>query len=190
MDDVSANKESSRVIKKWVELYTAQLFSWAYYKVSEKELADDLVQDTFLAAFQSYHKFRKESEPQTWLLSILNNKIIDHYRKQARNTTVSINYKEDIFFNKHGEWRDEASPQQWDTDPHLLDDHEFLKTLRSCMDKLSPAWSSVMQLKYLEQKDGKEICQDLGITSSNFWQILCRAKLQVRACIEKNWFLK
>jgi RNA polymerase sigma-70 factor (ECF subfamily) len=47
-----------------------------------------------------------------------------------------------------------------------------------------------MQLKYLEQKDGKEICQDLGITSSNFWQILCRAKLQVRACIEKNWFLK
>jgi RNA polymerase sigma-70 factor (ECF subfamily) len=58
------------------------------------------------------------------------------------------------------------------------------------MNKLSPAWSSVMQLKYLEQKDGKEICQDLGITSSNFWQILCRAKLQVRACIEKNWFLK
>jgi RNA polymerase sigma-70 factor (TIGR02943 family) len=153
-------------------------------------LAEDLVQDTFLAAFQSYHKFRKESEPQTWLLSILNNKIIDHYRKHARNNTVSINYKEDIFFNKHGEWRNEAVPREWNTDPHLLDDHEFLKTLRSCMDKLAPAWSSVTQSKYLEQKDRKEICQDLGITSSNFWQILCRAKLQIRACIEKNWFLK
>ena len=47
MDEISENKESSTIIKKWVGLYTAQLFSRAYYKVSEKELAEDLVQDTF-----------------------------------------------------------------------------------------------------------------------------------------------
>ncbi|HEY4875587.1 MAG TPA: sigma factor [Puia sp.] len=54
MEEISASKELSIIIKKWGELYTAQLFSWAYYKASEKELAEDLVQDTFLAAFQSF----------------------------------------------------------------------------------------------------------------------------------------
>jgi DNA-directed RNA polymerase specialized sigma24 family protein len=54
MEQTPENKESSTIIKKWVEQYTAQLFSWAYYKVSEKELAADLVQDTFLAAFRSF----------------------------------------------------------------------------------------------------------------------------------------
>ena len=190
MEQTLGDNGSSTVIKKWVELYTAQLLSWAYYKVSDKQLAEDLVQDTFLAAFQSFDKFRKDSEPQTWLLAILNNKITDHYRRQARSAIISINHKNDIFFDEHGEWREASEPQPWNTGSHLLDDHEFLKILRSCMNKLSPAWLLAMNLKYLEQKNGKEICQELGITSSNFWQILCRAKLQVRACIEKNWFLK
>jgi RNA polymerase sigma-70 factor (TIGR02943 family) len=182
--------EASLFIKKCVKLYTSKLLSRALFKVTEKELAEDLVQDTFLAAFQSFYTFRRESEPQTWLFSILNNKIADHYRRKARSSIISFNYKEDVFFNEHGEWRPEAEPQPWNMDSHLLDDREFVKTLRACMHKLSSTGSSVMHLKYLEQKDGKEICQDLGITQSNFWQILSRAKLQVRACIEKNWFMK
>jgi RNA polymerase sigma-70 factor (ECF subfamily) len=191
MDRMHENDQSSSVIKQWVELYTEKLLSWATYKVSDKELAEDLVQDTFLAAVQSFHKFQGNSEPKTWLLSILNNKIIDYYRKQARSVTISLKQDKDPFFDEHGEWREEAAPQPWDMDvPHLLDDNEFVKILRKCMNKLPVAWLSAMQLKYLQAKDGKEICQDLGITQSNFWQILCRAKLQVRACVEKNWFIK
>ncbi len=183
--------EDKDVIKQWVKSYTQTLLSWAYYRVSDKELAEDLVQDTFLAAIQSLDKFQGNSKPKTWLLSILNNKIIDHYRKQSRNFTVSFNIKEDAFFDEDGEWREEATPQPWDiSSPHLLDDNEFVKILHRCMNKLPAASLSAMQLKYLQQKEGKEICQDLGITSSNFWQILCRAKLQVRACIEKTWFKK
>ncbi len=182
---------ASTIIKEWVGLYTGKLLSWAFYKVSDKALAEDLVQDTFLAAVQSFHKFQNKSEPQTWLLAILNNKIVDHYRKQARNANFSVSYTEDIFFDEHGEWKEESVPNDWNIDSaHLLDDQEFRRTLRDCMNKLPATSLSAMQLKYLEQKDGKEICQDLGISSSNFWQILCRAKLHVRACIEKNWFIR
>jgi len=189
MESRENNTTISLTIKQWVANYTEPLLSWATYKLSDKELAADLVQDTFLIAVQSFDKFKGDSEPKTWLISILNNKIIDHYRKQARSATIFV--KEDIFFNEHGEWREESRPQHWDIDNnHLLDDTEFIKILRKCMSKLPAAWSSAMQLKYLQEKDGKEICQDLGITQSNFWQILCRAKLQVRACIEKNWFIK
>jgi RNA polymerase sigma-70 factor (ECF subfamily) len=42
----------------------------------------------------------------------------------------------------------------------------------------------------MEEKKGELICQELGITDTNFWQILHRAKLQLRKCIELNWFKK
>ena len=70
---------------QWVEDHTEEMLAWAYNKLSDKQLAEDLVQDTFLAALQSMDKFKGDSKPKTWLLSILNNKIIDHYRRQARS---------------------------------------------------------------------------------------------------------
>jgi len=69
-----------------------------------------------------------------------------------------------------------------------LDNVEFKSVMENCMKKLPDTWFSAIHLKYLEEKDGKVICQELGITPSNFWQILHRAKVQLRACIEKNWF--
>ncbi|MFA7327306.1 MAG: RNA polymerase sigma factor [Candidatus Kapaibacterium sp.] len=72
-------------IKSWVELYSDQLYTWAFYKTSDKETAEDLVQETFLAAINSFEKFEGKSEPKTWLLSILKNKIADHFRKVYRS---------------------------------------------------------------------------------------------------------
>ena len=147
------------------------------------------MQDTFLAAVQSFHQFKGGSEPKTWLLTILNNKIIDYYRKQARNFSVSSDFNDDLFFDEDGGWREDAKPHPWDTGPeNLLDDADFIKVLRGCMKKLPAIGLAAMQLKYLQSKDGNEICQDLGISPSNFWQVLCRSKLRVRKCIEKNWF--
>jgi DNA-directed RNA polymerase specialized sigma24 family protein len=72
-------------------------------------------------------------------------------------------------------------------DGHLLDNTEFIDVLTFCLNKLPDNWSSAIHLKYLEEKDGHKICQELGISSSNYWQILHRAKLQSRVCLEKNW---
>ncbi len=48
-------------------------------------MAEDLVQETMLSAYQARDKFRGGSSERTWLVSILKRKIIDHYRKQSRN---------------------------------------------------------------------------------------------------------
>jgi RNA polymerase sigma-70 factor (TIGR02943 family) len=187
-DQMQNNSSGTTQIKQWVETYTEGLLYWALNKVSDKSLAEDLVQDTFLAAFLSFEKFKGDSEPKTWLVSILNNKIIDHYRKVARSPLHALTSVADDFFNEDGEWKAASAPRIWDMDSHLLDDPQFRQVLRDCMNKLPPAWRATMQLKYLQQKEGKEICQDLGISSSNFWQILSRSKLNLRACIEKKWF--
>lgn len=187
------------VLTKWVQQYSDALYSWAFHKTSDQKQAEDLVQDTFMAAQQAFHSFEEKSSARTWLFSILNHKIIDYYRKKSRNPLagpITLDaYGEDHLINKvfdqHGNWVKEYRPQDWqEDDPQLLDDGDFRQTLQGCMQKLPSAWSSTLQLKYLNEKEGKEICQDLGISTSNYWQILHRAKLQLRHCLEHHWFKK
>lgn len=185
------------IIQEWVSVYSDELYRWALNKTSEKESAEDLVQETFIAAFKSIDKFQGKSQAKTWLFSILNNKIMDYHRKKFRSSTVneaSLNSKTDgdvlnSIFDGNGTWQEESKPTHWqDIDGHLLDNPEFNETLGSCMKELPENYFSAIQFKYIENKDSKEICQELDISPSNYWQILHRAKLQLRMCIEKNWF--
>lgn len=184
--------------KDWVELYSGDLFRWAEYKSSSREAAEDLVQETFLAAYRSWDKFNHESSPKTWLHAILKYKLMDYFRKKARDIVISESsfYDQDkdsffdAFFDEDGRWKKEARPQPWDTEGDLLDNPDFRKTLYDCLKKLPPAWRHVVTLKYMEEKNSKDICQDFNISLTNFWQILYRVRLQLRACLEKNWFKK
>ena len=90
---MSKNQEN---LSDWVDQFTAELYSWTFHKVSNAELAADLVQDTFLAAVEKLDSFKGDSSPKTWLFSILNHKIIDHYRKKVNQP---VNLKNDSFSN-------------------------------------------------------------------------------------------
>ena len=187
MDKANANA----TIKRRVELYSGQLYTWAYYKTSDRETAEDLVQETFLAALNSFQKFEGKSEPKTWLLSILKNKIADHFRKAYRsNVNNTVSFSE--FFDGNEDWITNQRPKQWkeDAEQHLLDNHDFKKTLTQCLEKLPANWKASIVLKFMEEKDSNEICQELEISPTNYWQILHRAKLQLRKCLELNWFKK
>jgi RNA polymerase sigma-70 factor (ECF subfamily) len=191
MQDEMNIEKSTETTTFWVQLYSDSLYSWALHKTSNKETAEDLVQETFLIAIKSFDKFKGDSNPKTWLFSILNNKINDHYRKSYRMPVVNNDTILDIFFESSERWRKDQMPQKWtdDTD-NLLDNVEFQQELDNCLKKLPPSCFSAIQLKFIEEKKGNVICQELGITDTNFWQILHRAKLQMRKCLELNWFEK
>lgn len=184
-------------LKSWVGLYSDKMYSWAFYKTGDKESSEDLVQDTFLSAFKSIGKFEGKSDPNTWLFAILNNKIAEHYRKIYRSpvlTNSKTDFSEkimDTFFDKNEHWLKEERPSNWlDEESHLLDNSDFKSVLEGCMKKLPANWHAALQLKYIEEKKGDIICQELGIAATNFWQILHRAKLQLRKCLDINWFKK
>lgn len=196
---MTLNKTSTdSIIQEWVSIYSDELYRWALHKTSDKETAQDLTQDTFIAAFKAIDTFEGKSQAKTWLFSILNNKIMDHHRKQFKQATINqsqLNGKSkqgdilDNMFDSNGSWTSSASPTDWqEMDEHLLDKPEFKAVLSGCLKKLPSNWNSAIQYKYLEEKNSKEVCQELGITPSNYWQILHRAKLQLRLCIEQNWF--
>ncbi len=177
-------------IISWVKIYTKDLFSYTITKVPQKEVAEDLVQDTFLSAYQSYENYKGKSNVKTWLFSILKHKIADYYRsKYKKNFEVDYDFI-DTFFDDNHRWKPEYRPANWGDEKELLNDPEFAKALHNCFEKLPQKWSSAMQLKFLEEHNSNVICSELEITTSNFWQIIHRAKLHLRNCLELKWFKK
>ena len=176
-------------LNEWVNEFTQDLYNWAVYKLSDAELAKDIVQDTFLAAAEKMDAFKGESAPKTWLFSILNNKIVDVYRKRVRQPVKREGEVFSRFFNPDGGWKAVQQPKSWqDEEQHLLDDEAFRRILKMCLDALPEKWNLCVKLKYLTGKKGEEICQELDISTTNYWQIIHRAKLQLRDCVENNWF--
>lgn len=193
------NRSRNELMALWVKEYSTELYSWARHKTSDKEWAEDLVQETFIAAFQSLEKFEGTSSAKTWLFSILNHKLLDYYRKKYRTRDKIESQKSDLasnqlahtFFAEDGHWNDNESPINWDrTTTNLMDDEDFNSAFSGCIDKLPLHWNAAVRMKYLEQRNGEEICQELEVSTTNFWQIIHRSKIQLKKCLELNWFNK
>lgn len=175
---------------QWVHNYADALYSYTLPRVNDSALAEDLVQETFLSAWKAKDSFKGEASEKSWLFTICKNKIIDHYRKKAKDIVQPLAYKDhsDEYFNEAEHWTKEDQPQDWGFDYHQgIDNRDFYKILEACKKKLHQIQQSVFVMKYMEELDSAEICKALGITSSNYWVLIHRAKLQLRTCLEKNW---
>ncbi|HMO40216.1 MAG TPA: sigma-70 family RNA polymerase sigma factor [Saprospiraceae bacterium] len=186
MTETDANQE----LTTWVHLYARDLYYWALQKVSDSGLAEDLVQETFLVAAEKMHTFQQRSQPRTWLLGILKHKIADHYRATLQKVPTLSLSPEDLsaFFGANDRWRKETRPEAWDAQEELMDNQAFILVFEECLNKLSAMMNACIRLKFLAEKKAAEICQELGVSSTNYWQLLHRAKLQLRACLEQSWF--
>jgi len=173
----------------WVNKYGDMLYNYTLQRVSDKGVAEDIVQDTFLSAWRNRENYKAEASEKNWLFAICKNKIIDHYRKKSSSI---IQYAEidstNNFFDEAEHWTQEAGPKNWGIDQDsTLERKEFYNILELCKQKLQEMQKSVFVMKYLEDLEAPEICKVLNISSSNYWVIIHRAKLQLRKCIEQNW---
>lgn len=193
-----SNSESKLEPEKWIERYADLLFNYTIARINKQEIAEDLVQETFLSALKAKDSFLGNASEKTWLISILKRKIIDHYRKKSTQNELNIfdkDSKDDFmnhFFEREGSdghWIDKSSPTEWKKDlQNGVEREEFNAALKNCLAKLPEKTSAVFVLKNMEDLDSEEICKELQITPSNYWVLMHRAKLQLRECMEKNWF--
>jgi len=180
----------NETLKNWVEEYSEPLLRRAIYLLSDKEEAEDIVQEVFLSAFSSYYSFEGKSKPLTWLYTILNNKVADFYRKKYKNETP---IRLDRFFDETGSWKNNDVLNDWNAsnkESELLDDDDFNKTLENCLEDLPSKWRIPMKMYYLEEKKAPEVSQELNISTTNLWKILQRSRMQLRECLDFNWFAK
>jgi len=182
---------------EWLKNYGDYLYSFALIKVSNKETAEDLVQDTFIAAFKAKDTFREDSSEKTWLTAILKNKIIDHYRKKDvlkdavdYITNTEAEFDSHFFDGNNGHWLDNSVPGNWnESADKKVNQLEFNMVLQYCMQKMPPKLVPVFTAKFLDGDASEDICKVFNITSSNYWVIIHRAKVLMRSCLEKKWFL-
>ncbi|GAC1398160.1 MAG: sigma-70 family RNA polymerase sigma factor [Sediminibacterium sp.] len=175
---------------QWVNLYADALYGYTLPRVNDAALAEDLVQETFLSAWKARDSFKGEASEKSWLFAICKHKIIDHYRKKARDIVQPMSQRDasDGMFDEAEHWAKETRPTEWGIDyQQQIDNKEFNSILNLCKKKLQQLQQSVFVMKYMEDLDSAEICKALGITPSNYWVLIHRAKLQLRTCLEKNW---
>jgi RNA polymerase sigma-70 factor, ECF subfamily len=183
----------------WVDLHADHLFRFALFRLRDPTLAEDIVQETLLSALQSYDKFEGRGSVRTWLTGILKHKIIDHYRRAARETPVSqfegAEFEHDEMFRASGKWKDhfdpDRAPVDWGADPEdLVRQGEFWEVFGRCLSPLPERIASAFTLREVDGHTSEEICEILGITTNNLWVILYRARTHLRRCLELNWFAR
>lgn len=178
---------------EWVSEHADYLYAYAISRVNDEEQAKDLVQETFLAALEKVDKFEGKSLERTWLTAILRNKIIDVYRKKSSGLVstevIQAEHDQSDFFDPNdGHWTRERAPKTFGIDNHdPIADKEFNQILMLCMKKLPALWMSVFTMKHMDEETTDVICSELKLTSANFWVIIHRTKLNLRACLQKNW---
>ncbi len=170
-------------------------------KLNNSQLAEDMLQETFLSAIKAAPNFKGESTEKTWLTTILNNKIIDEYRKKSvlknaedylSNTDAS--FTGDFFQSGAGvipHWQEDTYPRDWGNHADArIHQQEFETILQFCIKKMPDKLAHVFIAKYLDEDKTENICKDFNLSPSNYWVIIHRAKVLMRSCLEKNWFLK
>lgn len=186
MADINSNAQT------WLEEFGDYLFSYAFLRVKDKHLAEDLVQETLLAAITSEKTFSNRSSIRTWLTGILKHKLIDSFRRQGREVAMSdiADRQDDIdnldyFFTSDGHWinKPDAFP-----DPELaLEQKEFWKIFQQCLSGLKSKQVEVFLAKEVHGLSSKDICKDFELTPTNVWVLMHRARLALSRCLKVHW---
>ena len=166
------------------------LFKFAIGQVRNEALAEDLVQDTFLAAIKARERFAGNSSERTWLISILRHKILDHlrYSSKRKNYSLDTTGGQDSEDLPEGSmvWVHEVAADCME--PHRrMELDEFRQSLQTALGRLPDRIAQVFQMYEIGGQSGREVCSALGITEQNLWVMLHRARKQLRSELQSWW---
>ena len=176
----------------WLDQHGNALYRYALVRVRDSHVAEDLVQDTLLAALRARESYTGQANERTWLIAILKNKIVDHFRRTARESPLPDPPEPDdaveAFFQGEtpGHWAE--TPASWGHPEAALEQTEFWRAFRECLEGLPERQARAFALAELEELSTPELCKALDISASNAWVLLHRARLRLRDCLERGWF--
>ena len=165
------------------------LLRYARLQLRDRHAAEDVVQETLLAALAGEAGFAGRSNLRTWLTGILKHKIIDALRRLAREAPLADDEGDvEAPFDERGHWRE--PPSGWEDPDTLLEQKEFLAARERCLAGLpQKSAQAFMMREHLGFETG-DICKELGITPTHCWVLLYRARMALRECLQESWFAK
>jgi RNA polymerase sigma-70 factor (ECF subfamily) len=176
-----------------LERHRPYLMRFALLQLRDPSAAEDAVQEVLLAAIQGAGRFAGQSSVRTWLIGILKHKIVDSIRKTARERATDLSSGDagtedvDVLFERDGHFME--PPGEWASPERALEERRFFEALERCLQTLPKNTASAFMMRELLGLETEEICKELRITPSNCWVMLYRARMNLRACLERTWFL-
>jgi RNA polymerase sigma-70 factor (ECF subfamily) len=172
------------------------LLRFAHLQLRDAAAAEDAVQETLLAALKGSQGFESRSSYKTWLISILRNKIIDIIRGQSREVAATSladdeagdDLLTETLFDQRGHWQVATQPGRWADPEASFEQQQFWAVFEACLDYLPKKTARVFMMREILGFETDEICKETGISSSNCWVVLHRARLGLRTCLETRWF--
>ena len=182
-----------------VERYSATMLHVARLHVRDRQAAEEVVQETWLAVIRGLERFEERSTLKTWLFRILTNRAKTRGVSEARSVPFSAVAAADAAgdqpavdagrFQGPGDpypnhWS--AAPARWETlpDERLLS-QETLRHIADAIERLPTAQRAVIRLRDVEGWDADEVCELLGLTGVNQRVLLHRARSKVRGALER-----
>ena len=175
-----------------LQLHRSYLVRYAILQLRDPHLAEDVVQETLVAAIENRSKFSAQSSLRTWLVGILKHKILDLMRRQAREPQLNVADGEDendlidSLFEKDGHWS--APPQAWADPEKSMENTHFWETFEQCNQRMPVNTARAFMMREFMEMSTEEICQELSISTTNCWVLLHRARLALRECLDLHWF--
>jgi RNA polymerase sigma-70 factor (TIGR02943 family) len=176
---------------RWVADHGDSLYRFALMRVGRSEESEDIVQETLLAALRARASFAGRSTVRTWLHGILKNKLVDRLRQKYRTVVAGDIAARDEWLDglcdRSGHWS--IRPRECEVDPAvLLQRREFWSAFENCRGRLPDRLREVLSLRLLDDVPAEQICQALGITATNLWTLLHRARVRLWRCLEQKGF--
>jgi RNA polymerase sigma-70 factor (TIGR02943 family) len=186
-------KISSKAVnpQSWVEEYWNYLFKYALSRLRDADLAEEKIQETFLAALQSCKNFQGLASEKTWLISILKRKIYDHFRMINRDRQINVKshmtcLRDDVLDSKK---MSTVGSCMWFSDPSMVyEQKEFLKIIMNALSELPGRLAQVFILREVIELSSQEICEFMDISVCNLYVMIHRSRKRLQHNLQLKWF--
>jgi RNA polymerase sigma-70 factor (ECF subfamily) len=168
------------------------LLRFALLQLRNAAQAEDAVQEALVAVLEKPDRFAGQSSLRTYVTGIMKHKIIDTLRAGSRERQFSPREAEsdddviDSLFASDGHAI--GMPRQWGDPDAALEQKDFFRVMELCLEKLPEKTARIFLMREWLELETEEICKELGITASNAWVMLYRARVRLRECLDLNWF--
>jgi RNA polymerase sigma-70 factor (ECF subfamily) len=171
------------------------LLKFARLQLRNEAWAEDVASEVTLAALAKPHAFENRSQLKTWLVGILKHKVVDALRHHGREVCVSDPSEDSdedpldyLGFKSDGHFTE--SPADWGDPEQQASSKQFFEVLEACATQLPAVQGRLFLMREWLELSSEEICKELGLTPTNLYVQLHRARLRLRECLELNWYGK
>jgi RNA polymerase sigma-70 factor (ECF subfamily) len=166
------------------------LMRYARSQLRNEAWAEDAVSETLLAALEGQGAFSGGSQLKTWLVGILKHKLVDNLRRHCRETSIfsdedQVDLDETLFL-ADGHWR--SFPSDGGDPEAALGERQFFAVLEACVELLPTSQGRVFLMREWLGLEAEEVQSTLGISKSNLYVMLYRARLRLSECLNQRWF--